>query len=62
MCDLVLTAMSKEKLYMNPKKLHLACKYTRYLGCIVGNGALQMDPRKVESIEARIGGHHLYRT
>jgi hypothetical protein len=50
MTHLLLTALSTEKLHLNPSKLNLACKYTRYLGCIVGNGKLSMDPRKVSAV------------
>ena len=46
----VMEVCSKEKLYLNTKKSHLFCKYTRYLGAVCGNGQLFMDPSKVEAI------------
>ncbi len=49
MCEIVLAAFSREKLFLNPAKVHLACQYARYLGCIVGNSSLSMDPRKVDA-------------
>ena len=50
MTELLLDAFSTEKLHLNPNKLNLFCKHTRYLGCIVGNSTLSMDPRKVDAI------------
>jgi hypothetical protein len=52
MTELFLDTFSREKLYLNPNKLNLCCKHTRYLGCIVGNGSLSMDPRKVDAVMA----------
>lgn len=46
-----LDAMSVEELKMNPNKLNLFCRYTRYLGCIVGRKSLCMDPKKVEAVD-----------
>ena len=34
----------------------LCCKYTRSLGCVVGNGRLSMDPRKVAAVDNLIVG------
>ena len=48
MTERLLDVFSQEKLYLNPKKLQLACKYARYLGCIIGNSSLSMDPIKVK--------------
>ena len=45
-----LDVFTAEKLYLNPNKLHLYCKHVRYLGCIVGNHSLSMDPRKVDAV------------
>jgi hypothetical protein len=45
-----LDVFTEEKLYLNPNKLNLYCKHTRYLGCIVGNHSLSMDPRKVDAV------------
>ena len=56
MAERLLTALSAEKLHLNPAKLNLACKYTRYLGCVVGNGRLSMDPRKVATVDNLIVG------
>ena len=50
MTELLLDTFSTEKLYLNPNKLNLCCKHTRYLGCIVGNDSLSMDPRKVDAV------------
>ena len=44
----ILNILSKEKLYVAPNKMALFCKYVRYLGAVVGNGKLAMDPLKVE--------------
>ena len=46
----ILNILSKEKLYVAPNKMALFCKYVRYLGAVVGNGKLAMDPLKVETI------------
>ena len=46
----MLDILSKEKLYVAPNKMALFCKYIRYLGAVVGNNKLMMDPLKVESI------------
>jgi hypothetical protein len=43
MTELLLDTFSAEKLYLNPNKLNLCCKHTRYLGCIVGNDSLSVD-------------------
>ena len=46
----LLDICSKERLYLNPDKSHIFCKYTRYLGAICGNQHLYMDPEKVKAI------------
>ena len=46
----LLDICSKERLYLNPDKSHIFCKYTRYLGAICGNKHLYMDPEKVKAI------------
>ena len=46
----LLNICSKERLYLNPTKSHIFCKYTRYLGAICGNKHLYMDPEKVKAI------------
>ena len=52
MTERVLDAFSAEKLYLNPNKLNLGCKYARYLGCVIGNSSLSLDPNKVSAIES----------
>ncbi len=48
--EVVFAALSAEKIHLHPKKMNLFCRYTRYLGCVVGNDSLSMDPRKVEVV------------
>jgi hypothetical protein len=46
----LLNICSKERLYLNPTKSHIFCKYTWYLGAICGDQHLYMDPEKVKAI------------
>ena len=47
----VFTALSKERWFLNIEKCHLFCEYVKFLGGIVGNGLLFMDPAKVAAIQ-----------
>ena len=48
----VCTALSDEQYYCNRSKCFFFCKYVRYVGGIVGNGFLAMDPDKVAAIDS----------
>ena len=48
----VCTALSDEQYYCNRAKCFFFCKYVRYVGGIVGNGFLAMDPDKVAAIDS----------
>ena len=43
----LVAALSFEGIKLNASKVHMFCSYVRYLGCIVGNEELHMDPQKV---------------
>ena len=47
----VCIALSSEMYYCNPEKCHFFCAYVKYVGGIVGNGLLAMDPNKVRAID-----------
>ena len=47
----VCTALSEEQYYCNRSKCFFFCKYVKYVGGIVGNGFLAMDPDKVAAID-----------
>ena len=47
----LLDVLSEEKIPLNVKKCQFACKYVRYLGCVVGSQKLMMDPQKLSSIK-----------
>ena len=46
----LLEVLSLEKIHLSVEKCAWACQYVRFLGCIVGNNELAMDPKKVRSI------------
>ena len=46
----LLEVLSQEKIHLSVEKCAWACQYVRFLGCIVGNNELAMDPIKVRSI------------
>ena len=47
----VCSALSDEQYYCNRDKCFFFCEYVKYVGGIVGNDLLAMDPEKVESID-----------
>ena len=47
---ILLEILSIEKIHLSVEKCAWACQYVRFLGCIVGNNELAMDPKKVRSI------------
>ena len=47
----LVAALSFEGIKLNASKVHMFCSYVRYLGCIVGNEELHMDPLKVKAID-----------
>ena len=49
--DRVCTALSREQYFCNREKCFFFCKYVKYVGGIVGNGLLAMDPNKVKAID-----------
>ena len=46
----LLEVLSEEKIHLSVEKCAWACQYVRFLGCIVGNNELAMDPKKVRAI------------
>ena len=50
MTERLLDVFSSERLFLNPKKMHLGCQYARYLGCVIGNSSLCIDPQKVKAV------------
>ena len=48
----VLRALSENQYYVNMEKCSFFCRYAKFVGGIVGNGLLAMDPAKVESVAA----------
>ena len=42
--------LSEERIYLQPAKSKLFCKYVRYLGMVCGNDMLLEDPLKIRSI------------
>jgi hypothetical protein len=47
----LLEVLSTEpKIHLSVEKCAWVCQYVRFLGCIVGNNELAMDPKKVRSI------------
>ena len=49
--DRVCKALSDEQYYCNRDKCYFFCKYVKYVGGIVGNGFLAMDPDKIAAID-----------
>ena len=47
---LLFKVLSEEHIPLNIKKSHLFCRFVRYLGCVVGNKHLYLDPSKCDSI------------
>ena len=47
----LLRVLSLENIPLNMKKSQFACRYVRYLGCVVGSQSLMMDPHKLSAIE-----------
>ena len=47
---ILLEVLSIEKIHLSVEKCAWACQYVRFLGCIVGNNELAMDPKKVRAI------------
>ena len=46
----LLKVLSEEKIHLSVEKCAWFCQYVRFLGCIVGNNELAMDPKKVRAI------------
>ena len=46
----IMRVCSEENLHLNNAKSKIFCEYTRYLGAVVGNNRIFMDPVKVKSI------------
>jgi transposase InsO family protein len=46
----LLEILSIEKIHLSVEKCAWFCQYVRFLGCIVGNNELAMDPKKVRAI------------
>jgi hypothetical protein len=46
----LLEVLSEEKIHLSVEKCAWFCQYVRFLGCIVGNNELAMDPKKVRAI------------
>ena len=46
----ILKILRKHKLYLRPKKCSFEKRSVDYLGTIVGNGELNMDPTKVSAV------------
>jgi len=42
--------LSDERIYLQPTKSKIFCKYVRYLGMVVGNDCLLEDPAKIRAI------------
>ena len=48
----ILDKLETNDLYLKPEKCEFEQKQIDYLGVIVGNGTLQMDPKKTKSVES----------
>ena len=46
----VLDILRENKLYLKPEKCTFESPHVDYLGVIVGNGEIRMDPKKVEAV------------
>ena len=46
----VLQILRENKLLLKPQKCKFEMRETKYLGMIIGNGQIRMDPKKVEAI------------
>ena len=47
----VLQILEENHLYLKPEKCTFESNYVDYLGIIVGNGTVRMDPKKVEAVK-----------
>ena len=47
----VLRHLRENKLYLKPEKCTFESSEVNYLGIIVGNGTVQMDPKKVKAVK-----------
>ena len=47
----VLRILKENHLYLKPEKCTFESNYVDYLGIIVGNGTVRMDPKKVEAVK-----------
>ena len=47
----VLACLSKNKYFIQPPKCAWCCEYVKFVGGIVGNGLLAMDPEKIQAID-----------
>ena len=47
----VLKILQDNNLYLKPKKCTFESPHVDYLGIIVGNGSVKMDPRKVQAVK-----------
>jgi hypothetical protein len=47
----VLKKLEKHDLYLKPEKCKFLKREIKYLGVIVGNGVLKMNPKKLESVK-----------
>ena len=47
----VLRILEENHLYLKPEKCTFESNYVDYLGIIVGNGTVRMDPKKVEAVK-----------
>jgi hypothetical protein len=48
--DHILNKLAKHDLFFKPEKCHFYQREVEYLGVIIGNGKIQMDPIKVKGI------------
>ena len=46
----VLECLSKNQLYIRHEKCMWCCKYVKYVGAILDNGVLSMNPSMIEAI------------
>ena len=47
----VLACLSKNRYFIQPPKCAWCCEYVKFVGGIVGNGLLAMDPEKIQAID-----------
>jgi len=50
----IMKILSEENIPLNAKKCNFFCKYCRYLGMVVGNKQIFMDPNKINSVTKMI--------